>query len=113
MVTMREPIPFDEATLKWHKEKREKKTQAQSTTSPTLIASANLTPGMLGAQEQQEPQFMQLLAQASAPARVLPPEVQPRLVDPLIRTPINLKTGTPTGLPNSQVANVRKLNANR
>jgi hypothetical protein len=94
---MCKPLPIDKANLKIEEEKTPKQeTQEKSTAEPTLIASTNLTPGLLGAQEPQSPQ---LLAQVSAPARVLSPEVQPRLVDPLIRTPIDKIPGTQQNQP--------------
>jgi hypothetical protein len=97
---MREPVPIDEANLKSNKpEKSKEATGEKSKASPQLAASEDLTTGLLGAEEQQVPQS-QLLAQASAPARGQS-QSQRGLKDPLVRTPIDLKTGAPAGQPNS------------
>jgi hypothetical protein len=102
---MRGPAPIDEANLKSKKpEKSKEATGEKSKASPVLVASANLTPGQISTEEQKGAQSPQLLAQASAPARVPTRgqnQSQRGLQDPLVRTPIDLKTGAPAGQPNS------------
>jgi hypothetical protein len=108
---MREPVPIDEANLKSKKTETSKEaTGEKSKASPVLVASANLTPGQIGTEEQKGAQSPQLLAQVAAPPRMPPPppevEVVPEVL-PGLRTPIDLGTGAPAGQPNSGPAPLR------